>query len=170
MAQWLPWRKKNLAPTVLEPLRGDEPPATALRTGSDSAQNHLSVAPAAPVSTSASTQSSWRRGLSRLRHAFMAPFDRLLRGRPFSEEVFTELEEALLAADVGLPTTTDLIGRLRERCRREPPADADVLKTYLKEEMLVLWQKLPSPPLVGEARPWVILMVGVNGVGKTTTI
>jgi fused signal recognition particle receptor len=66
--------------------------------------------------------------------------------------------------------TTDLIGRLRERCRRERPADADALKLYLKEEMLALLQKLSPPPLIRETKPWVMLMVGVNGVGKTTTI
>src|SRR5262249_52907446 len=60
--------------------------------------------------------------------------------------------------------------RLREQCRRKRPTEASVLKEYLKEEMLALLQKLPSQPLVGEARPWVIMVVGVNGVGKTTTI
>src|SRR5262249_17859280 len=87
------------------------------------------------------------------------------------EEIFAELEEALISADVGISTTTKLIERLRDRCRRERPDSAEALKTYLKEEMLTLLQKLPSPPLqISEARPWVILMVGVNGVGKTTTI
>jgi fused signal recognition particle receptor len=84
--------------------------------------------------------------------------------------VFVELEEVLLSADVGVQVTTDLIARLQDRCRREKPDDAEVLRTYLKEELLVFLQKLPNPPLVGEARPWIILMVGVNGVGKTTTI
>ena len=167
MARWFPWRKKEAipeqsAPTVSVPSAGVRP-CGPLQDGSfDSAQDKPSTALARQV--------SWRRGLSRLRRAFIAPLDRLLRGRPLSEEVFTELEEALLAADVGVPTTADLIGRLQERCRRERPADAEALKTYLKEEMLILLQKLPNPPLIGEARPWVILMVGVNGVGKTTTI
>src|SRR5262249_38415994 len=89
---------------------------------------------------------------------------------PFSEEIFGELEEALLGADVGVQTTTALIAQLRERCRQEKPQEANVLNTYLKEEMFTLLQKQPNPPLVGEERPWVILMVGVNGVGKTTSI
>jgi fused signal recognition particle receptor len=94
----------------------------------------------------------------------------LFRRRPISEEVFAELEEALLGADVGVQVTTQLIERLRERCRREKPEDASALRTYLKEEILSLLQKFPVPPLVGEPRPWVMVMVGVNGVGKTTTI
>jgi fused signal recognition particle receptor len=94
----------------------------------------------------------------------------LFRRRPISEEVFAELEDALLGADVGVQVTTQLIERLRERCRQEKPEDTSALRTYLKEEILTLLQKYPVPPLVGEPRPWVIVIVGVNGVGKTTTI
>ena len=114
-------------------------------------------------------QSVWRRGLSRLRQALRAPLDRILRGRPIDDALFDDLEEVLLGADVGVQETLLLIERLRERCRRERPADGEELKGYLKDEMLRL---LPTaaPPLLGQARPWVILMVGVNGVGKTTTL
>ena len=114
-------------------------------------------------------QSAWRRGLSRLRQALRAPLDRILRGRPIDDALFDDLEEVLLGADVGVQETLLLIERLRERCRRERPADGEELKCYLKDEMLRL---LPpaAPPLLGQARPWVILMVGVNGVGKTTTL
>jgi fused signal recognition particle receptor len=87
-----------------------------------------------------------------------------------NEEVFAELEETLLSADVGVQTTTDLIGRLKERCRPDRLTDGGILKEYLKEELYALLQKVPNPPLVGEAKPWILLMVGVNGVGKTTTI
>lgn len=175
MAQWFPWRKKQTepepsAPTAQVPPQAAEFPAAAPQAGSDSAPANRPGAETTPAAKLASKQASWHRGLSRLRRAFSAPLDRLLHGRPLSEEVFTELEEALLAADVGVPVTTDLIGRLRERCRRERPADADALKLYLKEEMLALLQKLSPPPLIRETKPWVMLMVGVNGVGKTTTI
>ncbi len=116
-------------------------------------------------------QSLWRRGLARLRRVFIAPIDRLFRGRPFSDEVLAELEEALIMADVGVRTSTALVGRLQERCRQQRPENAEDLKAYLKDELLTLLQKAPSPPLVlGAAKPWVILMVGVNGVGKTTSI
>ena len=114
-------------------------------------------------------QSVWRRGLSRLRQALRVPLDRILRGRPIDDALFDDLEEVLLGADVGVQETLLLIERLRERCRRERLADGEELKGYLKDEMLRL---LPTaaPPLLGQARPWVILMVGVNGVGKTTTL
>ncbi|MBM4256680.1 MAG: signal recognition particle-docking protein FtsY [Deltaproteobacteria bacterium] len=116
------------------------------------------------------TQSVWRRGLARLRKVFTTPLGQLFRGRPLSEEVFEELEEALLAADVGVQTTSALIERLRERCRKEKPQDASELRTYLKDEMLAILTKQPNRPLVGSEHPWVILMIGVNGVGKTTSI
>ncbi|MGE0825482.1 MAG: signal recognition particle-docking protein FtsY [Candidatus Binatia bacterium] len=118
----------------------------------------------------AKTMSVWRRGLARLRRVLTTPLGQLFRGRPVSEELFLELEEALLAADVGVQTTTILIEKLRDRCRREKPQESSALQTYLKEAMLEVLQKQTNPPLVGQDRPWVILMVGVNGVGKTTSI
>jgi len=169
MAQWFSWRKKkegetgvpeSLAPeSQVDPGPPSPPSAEELDSSLDTLQNPPSA-----------KRSVWRRGLSRLRRTFNAPFERLLRGRPFSEEVFGELEEALLGADVGGQTTSELIARLQERCRHQRPAEASVLKEYLKEEMLAVLQKLPNPPLIGEARPWVMMVVGVNGVGKTTTI
>jgi fused signal recognition particle receptor len=127
-------------------------------------------APVVETTTPEKTHNVWRRGLSRLRRVFTTPLGQLFRGRPFSEEIFSELEEALLGADVGVRTTTLLIDRLRERCRRERPREAEALRGYLKDEMFAVLQKQTNPPLVGEARPWVMLIVGVNGVGKTTTI
>ncbi|MEW6298269.1 MAG: signal recognition particle-docking protein FtsY [Thermodesulfobacteriota bacterium] len=112
----------------------------------------------------------WRRGLSRLRAALVSPLDRLFHGRPLNDEVFTELEAILLSADVGVQTTAQLVSRLQERCRRDHITSAEVLKEYLKEEILALLEKVQNPPLLGQARPWVILAVGINGVGKTTTI
>jgi len=154
MAQWLPWRKKEPAPEV------QVPSVTEAAGKGEKGQQE----------TTLERQASWQRGLSRLRQALVAPLDRLVGGPPLSEEVFTTLEEALLSADVGVQTTTDLISRLRERCRYEESTDAGSLKQYLKEEILAVLQRLKNPSLIGSARPWVILVVGVNGVGKTTSI
>jgi fused signal recognition particle receptor len=128
--------------------------------------DHRRDLPAEPMSDKA----RWRRGLSRLRQALVAPLDRLFHDRPLSDEMFAELEEVLLRADVGVRTTTNLILRLKEHSRREHLTTADTLRTYLKDEVLTLLEKVPNKPLIGEAKPWVILMVGINGVGKTTTI
>ena len=179
MANWLPWRKKSpttigedsaapateppISPSLVEPPLVSEPESSLQDRESnafiDTAEER-----------SPKSSGIWRRGLARLRRVLTSPLGELFRRRPISEEVFSELEEALLGADVGVQTTTLLLEHLRERCRREKPEDAGVLRTYLKEEILALLQKFPAPPLVGEGRPWVIVMVGVNGVGKTTTI
>lgn len=173
MAKWSPWRKKEPALEV-ETLEAETSKVDKLEPGVSSSEESVETSSDLSVvnleKESARGQSIWRRGLARLRRVFATPLGQLFRRRPLSEEVFVELEEALLGADVGVQTTTDLIERLRERCRREKPEDASALRDYLKEEMLALLQKQPKLPLIGETRPWVILMVGVNGVGKTTSI
>lgn len=176
MAKWLPWRKKpadSLTVSSDATVTEDDFPDDEADLDEESIQREAtreeSVLALAPPSTS--RHSLWRRGLSRLRRVFISPIDRLFRGRPFSEEMLAELEEALIIADVGVATSTALVERLRERCRQARPENAETLKAYLKDEMLAVLQKQPAPPLEpGTIKPWVILMVGVNGVGKTTTI
>ena len=180
MAKWFPWRKKSSTTTEEDSAASATASPTVSSLEDEPSLSVLESSPLAQESTELLTNNSkaqpakspgiWRRGLARLRRVLTTPLGELFRRRPISEEVFSELEEALLGADVGVQTTMLLLERLRERCRREKPEDASVLLSYLKEEILTLLQKLPTPPLVGEARPWVIVMVGVNGVGKTTTI
>src|SRR5215813_9956295 len=174
MAQWLPWRRKKTEPltSVAAPPEAEEDLAESLLEQEEPDQNGSSLMEPAPQPVAQTLrQSVWRRGLARLRRVFLGPIDRLFRGRPFSEEVLVELEEALIAADVGVQTSTALVERLRERCRKERPESAEILKIYLKEELLALLEKAPPLPLSPRgAKPWVLLMVGVNGVGKTTTI
>jgi fused signal recognition particle receptor len=179
MAQWLPWRKKKNtepAPSESAALAVDveEEIAPSFDQEEERVSERVEAVPvSAPEELLSQTlrPSLWRRGLSRLRRVFLGPIDRLFRGRPFSEELLAELEEALITADVGVQTATALVEQLRERCRKERPENAEVLKTYLKEGMLAVLEKAPSVPLVPQGgKPWVLLMVGVNGVGKTTTI
>src|SRR5438552_3989076 len=121
MAQRFSWRKnkegetgvpESLAPESQVDPGPPPPPAQELHSSLDTLEH-----------PPASKRSVWRRGLSRLRRTFNAPFERLFRGRPFSEEVFDELEEALLGADVGGQTTSELIARLQERGRHQRPAE-----------------------------------------------
>ena len=125
------------------------------------------------LSTPASKEARWRRGLSRLRDAFGRPFVHIGyagQGQPVSETLFSELEEVLIGADVGVQTASQLIDQLRDRSLREQPADSAALRTYLQEEIRsVLHQNSYVPPQTLPC-PWVILVVGVNGVGKTTCI
>ncbi|MEO2057925.1 MAG: signal recognition particle-docking protein FtsY, partial [Thermoleophilia bacterium] len=98
--------------------------------------------------------------------------DLLLGKKQIDDELMEDLETQLLLADVGIEATTEIIERLTGRVARKELADADALYRALQEELAALLepvsQQLQLPPK-GEG-PFVILMVGVNGVGKTTTI
>ncbi|MEX1006233.1 MAG: signal recognition particle-docking protein FtsY [Acidimicrobiia bacterium] len=95
-----------------------------------------------------------------------------VRGRgAVDDDTWDELEETLLLADVGLPTTTRLLDALRERARREKIADADALVGALHAELVALLDATGDRNLTASAgEPNVWMFVGVNGVGKTTTI
>ncbi|MGA8573806.1 MAG: signal recognition particle-docking protein FtsY [Desulfobaccales bacterium] len=111
-----------------------------------------------------------RERLGRTREALSGGLDRLLKGRrQVDAQLLDDLEELLISADLGVETTLSLIHSLNEKLRRRELLDADRLKAALKEEMLALLAAAPPPPQVG-TRPWVMMVVGVNGVGKTTTI
>ncbi|MCL4837998.1 MAG: signal recognition particle-docking protein FtsY [Thermoanaerobaculia bacterium] len=88
-------------------------------------------------------------------------------GEPFDEEARARLEEALLGADLGLATTELLLERLEERSARA--RGAAPLRDLLVEEVAALLEEIPAPPEEGPG-PRVTLVVGVNGVGKTTSI
>ncbi|MCT8862093.1 signal recognition particle-docking protein FtsY [Shewanella xiamenensis] len=112
-----------------------------------------------------------KRGLMRTSENIGSGFIGLFRGKKIDDELFEELEEQLLIADVGVETTSRLIQSLTEHASRKQLKDAEALYDLLRDEM----QKTLDPvaiPLVPENAngPYVILMVGVNGVGKTTTI
>ncbi|MBI2956871.1 MAG: signal recognition particle-docking protein FtsY [Acidobacteria bacterium] len=101
--------------------------------------------------------------------------DDVLRGRKeIDPQVLGELEAALLAADLGVETTNELLARLRERVERKDLADAAALRAALREELAALLRAAdgtPRPPEAARAaRPYVVFLVGVNGTGKTTTI
>ncbi len=110
-----------------------------------------------------------RERLSRTRDSLAGGLDRLLKGRKeVDAALLMELEELLITADLGVDTTLFLIKRLQERLKRRELGEVARLQAALKEEMVAL-TKCP-PPLKITSRPWVVLLVGVNGVGKTTTI
>ncbi|MDF0533395.1 signal recognition particle-docking protein FtsY [Shewanella sp. A32] len=112
-----------------------------------------------------------KRGLMRTSENIGSGFIGLFRGKKIDDELFEELEEQLLIADVGVETTTKLINSLTEHANRKQLKDAEALYALMQQEMLATLEPV-SKPLVPEnaAGPFVILMVGVNGVGKTTTI
>jgi fused signal recognition particle receptor len=101
-----------------------------------------------------------------------APFRGLrnkLRARAIDDEVWEELEETLLAADVGLPTTADLVDRVRASAARDGVRDADAVPGVLEAEIVAMLGEDRERGLAFVDAPTVWLLVGVNGVGKTTT-
>ncbi len=88
-----------------------------------------------------------------------------------TDELLEEVEASLLMADVGIDVTTKIINRLTQRLERQQLADYTALTTALKEELLAILQPCSKPLVIPKQdNPYVILVVGVNGVGKTTTI
>lgn len=94
----------------------------------------------------------------------------LFRGKKIDDDFFEQLEEKLLIADIGVETTHKIIKSLTEHANRKQLKDAEVLYEKLKETMAEILAKVDKPLETNGKNPCVILMVGVNGVGKTTTI
>ncbi|MBM7334557.1 signal recognition particle-docking protein FtsY [Alloalcanivorax marinus] len=97
--------------------------------------------------------------------------DLLVGAKEIDDEIFEEIETQLLVADVGVEATDTIIGNLTERVGRQELVDADALYEALQEELRNLLVPVDRPLEIDTSKkPYVILMVGVNGVGKTTTI
>ena len=105
----------------------------------------------------------YHKGLSKSRGFLASTMDKLF-GSGVDESILEELEETLLMADVGIHTTTQII----EQVRKASNKDID-MKTMLREQLLSTMSE-DVPLVVSESAPYVIMMVGVNGSGKTTTI
>ncbi|UKY36216.1 signal recognition particle-docking protein FtsY [Pantoea dispersa] len=111
-----------------------------------------------------------KRSLVKTRENLGSGFISLFRGKKIDDELFEELEEQLLIADVGVETTRRIITSLTQQASRKQLRDAEALYGLLKAEMAGILEKVDAPLDVAGKTPFVILMVGVNGVGKTTTI
>ncbi|WP_039032504.1 signal recognition particle-docking protein FtsY [Leclercia adecarboxylata] len=111
-----------------------------------------------------------KRSLIKTKENLGSGFISLFRGKKIDDDLFEELEEQLLIADVGVETTRKIISSLTESASRKQLRDAEALYGLLKEEMGEILAKVDEPLNIEGKMPFVILMVGVNGVGKTTTI
>jgi fused signal recognition particle receptor len=111
-----------------------------------------------------------RSGLARTRAALGGGLGALFGGAAVDEALYEELEAALLTADCGVEATRTLLARLRERARRERIVEPPALKRALQEELRLLLAPLEKPLEPARAKPLVIMIAGVNGSGKTTSI
>jgi fused signal recognition particle receptor len=114
--------------------------------------------------------SRWRSGMGKTRASLGSAFGSLLGGkRSIDDELIEEIETLLLVADVGINTTQNLIDAFRQCVKKGVKADQDLMDVF--RELLVETLAVHASPLeLGESKPGVVMMVGVNGVGKTTSI
>lgn len=108
-------------------------------------------------------------GLAKTRKNIAGKIESVFKGRKIDAETLEELEEALILADLGIKAATEITDFLKDKAKKGETGYAGDIKLYLKEEMKAMLGP-PEPLRVNGARPYVIMAVGVNGVGKTTTI
>jgi len=110
-------------------------------------------------------------GLTKTRDALTKNLDNLVFGkRVLDQALFEELEELMISADMGPQFTYDLIDDVKQRVKRKELQDASQIKKVLQERMIAILQKMEKPLVIPKNQPFVIMAIGVNGSGKTTTI
>ena len=114
------------------------------------------------------------KGLEKTRNEFVSELNLLgIKYRKVSEEYFEELESLLIKADIGVKTVFDFLDRLKKRVKHENITDTDKLKEVIVDELFLIYvegESLSDKIKMNDNGPTVLLFVGVNGVGKTTTI
>ena len=111
-----------------------------------------------------------REGLSKTRSNFIEKLSKAISGKTrIDDQVIDNIEEILFSSDVGFEATERIIGDIRARVKAEGYEDSQMLKSLLKEE-IEKYMFEPGDNIQAGHRPYVIMIVGVNGVGKTTTI
>lgn len=112
-----------------------------------------------------------KESLTKTRQGFVEKIDNLIhRGRAIDDDLYEELEEILVQADVGVNTAMELVERTRRTVKERRLDDAGELKDILKEHIRDMLGSETAPLTISGETPTVIMVVGVNGVGKTTTI
>lgn len=115
--------------------------------------------------------SKLKNGLSRTRSNLVDGIAKAVSGKTrIDEETLETIEERLIAADIGIATTLDLIENLRERLSHHERDDANAVIECLKEELIQRLQLNGELPEIDSQKPYIIMVTGVNGVGKTTSI
>jgi len=117
---------------------------------------------------------NYDKGLEKTRREFVSKLSNLsLKYKNISEDYFEELENILIMADIGVNTVMSFVDRLKDRVKKEKITDSSVLKEIIVDELFIMYvgnNIIDSKIHFSESGPTVILFVGVNGVGKTTTI
>lgn len=119
--------------------------------------------------TNPSIFSKLKRGLSKTREVLTTDINELFSsGKAIDDKLFEELEELLVTSDLGIDVTMELMDKIRKKAKKL--SSADELKTVLKKEVLALFPDKSEQKSSSDPKPKVIMIVGVNGTGKTTTL
>src|SRR5690606_37464500 len=158
------------------------PHPTPTRRSSDLSESSApdtapTIAPATTATITTTTDkpgffARMKQGLSRTSNNFADGLGNLILGRKIiDDELLEEIETQLLIADVGIAATTEIIDNLTQRVARKQLTNADALYQALRVQLAALLKPVEQPLVIDASKkPFVILVVGVNGVGKTTTI
>ena len=112
-----------------------------------------------------------KEGLFKTHQSLVNKIDQLVAGKKkIDEDLLVELEEILITSDIGVKTTQELLGNVSDKVRRKELDDADLLKKNLQEQMFQILKQQEKPLNLSAVRPFVVMVIGVNGTGKTTTI
>lgn len=117
-----------------------------------------------------STVQKVRKGLARTRDAFAGSLRSMLRGKTLSEELIDDIETHLITADVGVSNATAIIDELRKEFRAGNVAKGEDAMTFLKKRLKSRWDDADRSLATAETSPTVILVAGINGAGKTTSV
>ena len=161
------WKKKPAGETPEPPAQGDE--ALVEEAAEALAAETIATAPLPSAEPATPGKRSWRERLSG--SGFAKNLGSLFSRNPVLDDVLLdELESVLISADVGVTASAELVDDLRKRVARREFADANALLAALRADLVERLKPVEKPLDVGTRKPFVLLMVGVNGVGKTTTI
>ncbi len=111
-----------------------------------------------------------KNGLAKTRDQLFTKIEWAVKGKPIDEDAFDEIEEAMILADVGLETTQVFMAALKDRWKRGQIRTSEDIGQAMREEVEALLKPVETPIPMNSTKPFVILTLGVNGVGKTTTI
>lgn len=170
-----PQEKKGFFRGLLNKITGSEdvetPPAQEESAGSGAPVTAAEPAVVAQTVEKPSFFERLKSGLKKTKDGLVGRIDALVLGKKsIDADTLEELEEILITSDIGVKTTVELIRTLEQRLGRNELKDGEALRAALKEEILARLIAHHKPLELADNKPFVLLVIGVNGVGKTTTI
>ncbi len=112
-----------------------------------------------------------KEGLFKTHQTLVTKIDGVISGKKkIDQDLLNELEEILITSDIGVKTTQELLDEITEKVKRKELDDADLLKKSLQEQMLQILRQQEKPLQISSPPPFIMMVIGVNGGGKTTTI